>query len=816
MNDSWFDLPTFIKFARSQGMSLDEGTYLRNEILQSRVERRVISARRKREALEYKRRRRILKNKKASRGERKQLAARERRDQIDLTNDRKELQARQARERGQAKALDIASNQRVYMDESIDDQILNLLNEISNQSGKTRKRRDMFRGFDDFRKELRMSMQMYKDDKDFEKKRKRAERDLLEAEGEEEVPEDQPQEEGGEPQQEVNPNDPMFIAQQHMMAMSIFMPLRSKLNYKDTLSKLSLDNLKNFGILITDEDETGRKISLSEQVVRAMIVLSRIASGASGQELNYTLTFMGGKFSRFTKEAFLLAKKLLEKMNTLDGTVLNHFYETAVFNMDGSQPTAKLFTSDKRINPIVNQNKIFITPKDENYDAQKMMIFNLFSTMDLNQMQITPTLAQGFQTIASQFGKTLFNSTQYEALMNDPNINNKIKKNLTELVAKKKVLDENGMVLPQASLEVFKQQMEQLIPLFIQDINKKKNPVNIEAKKALIGSYLSGQDQNPIANATHIVRDNGIYAIDDALLTELAGLSKIKFKKFKRKLFEEEMPEVNEKTLMKSLVFKTTDIMKDPVRFLLSLMLESYDFETMLCLNPMLKVKDLKKFISKNNIIRVNGKEITIPVVRSSEEQIEFDSLGHYMDVAEQILINSDKPFAKLLEQKLINRKQFINLKKSKKQLDPETLVALALAYTYNNAPESITEEKRDRDYKKEYREYHGKPEQIKRRAKRVTARRKLARQGRVKKGDGKDVDHKDGNPMNNSEKNLRVQDKSTNRSNNKKYKGMTYEEHGAGDEGTKELLLNYLLNTPGQDIKRILNAIGHKHPDAK
>ncbi len=40
---------------------------------------------------------------------------------------------------------------------------------------------------------------------------------------------------------------------------------------------------------------------------------------------------------------------------------------------------------------------------------------------------------------------------------------------------KKKVLDENGMVIPQASLEVFKQQMEQLVPLFIQDINKKKN-----------------------------------------------------------------------------------------------------------------------------------------------------------------------------------------------------------------------------------------------------------------------------------------------------------------------------------------------------
>ena len=815
MNDSWFDLPTFIKFARSQGMSLDEGTYLRNEILQSRTERKFISARRKREALEYKRRRRILKAKKGSRAERKNLSAREQRDQIDLRNDRKELLARQAREKGQAKALDIASNQRVYMDESIDDQILNLLNEISNQAGKTRKRRDKFRGFDDFRKDFRLSMEIKKDEKDSEKKRKRAERDLLEAE-EEQVEEGDQQDQPQDQEQPANPNDPMFIAQQHMMAMSVFVPLRSKLNYKDTLSKLSLDNLKNFGILITDEDETGRKISLNEQVVRAMIVLSRIAAGASGQELNYTLTFMGGKFSRFTKEAFLIAKKLLEKINSVDGISLNHFYETGVFNMDGSQPTARLFTSDKRINPITNQNKVFITPKDESYDSQKMGVFNLFNTIDLSEMNIVPELAQAFEQIASQFGKNLFNATQYQAIMNDPNISNPVKKNLAELVMKKKVLDENGMVLPQASLDIFKQQMEQLIPLFIRDINKKGNPINLQTKKALLGSYLSGQDQNPIANATHIVRDNGLFAIDEDLLNELAGLSKLKFKRFKKKLFEEEMPEVNEKTLLKTLIYKTSNVMKDPIRFLLSLMLESYDFEAMLCLNPMLKVKDLKKFVSKNNVIRVNGKEVVVPVVRSSEEQIEFDSLGHYMDMAESILINEERPLVKLLEKKLINNKQFIKLKKIKKKLSPESIVAMALAYTFDNAPETISEEKRDRDYKKEYRDYHGKPEQIKRRAKRVTARRKLARQGRVRKGDGKDVDHKDGNPMNNSEKNLRVQEKSTNRSNNKKYKGMAYEEHGAGDEGTKQLLINYLLNTPGQDIKRILDAIGYKHADAE
>ena len=38
---------------------------------------------------------------------------------------------------------------------------------------------------------------------------------------------------------------------------------------------------------------------------------------------------------------------------------------------------------------------------------------------------------------------------------------------------------------------------------------------------------------------------------------------------------------------------------------------------------------------------------------------------------------------------------------------------------------------------------------------------------GKVKKGDGNDVDHKDGNPKNNSRSNLRVRDKSSNRADN-------------------------------------------------
>ena len=64
------------------------------------------------------------------------------------------------------------------------------------------------------------------------------------------------------------------------------------------------------------------------------------------------------------------------------------------------------------------------------------------------------------------------------------------------------------------------------------------------------------------------------------------------------------------------------------------------------------------------------------------------------------------------------------------------------------------------RDYKKEYENYHSKPEQIQNRSERNQARGLLASAGLVHKGDGKDVDHK--KPLSkggsNARSNLRVQ----------------------------------------------------------
>ncbi len=71
----------------------------------------------------------------------------------------------------------------------------------------------------------------------------------------------------------------------------------------------------------------------------------------------------------------------------------------------------------------------------------------------------------------------------------------------------------------------------------------------------------------------------------------------------------------------------------------------------------------------------------------------------------------------------------------------------------------------RKRDYAKEYADYHATKEQKERRAMRNQVRRKLLREGKVQKGDDKDVDHKDHNPRNNSASNVRVVPRSVNRS---------------------------------------------------
>ena len=63
-----------------------------------------------------------------------------------------------------------------------------------------------------------------------------------------------------------------------------------------------------------------------------------------------------------------------------------------------------------------------------------------------------------------------------------------------------------------------------------------------------------------------------------------------------------------------------------------------------------------------------------------------------------------------------------------------------------------------ERDYKREYDNYHARPDQIERRSARNSARRIVKKKIKTEEDiEGKDVHHKDNNPLNNDEKNLSV-----------------------------------------------------------
>lgn len=70
-----------------------------------------------------------------------------------------------------------------------------------------------------------------------------------------------------------------------------------------------------------------------------------------------------------------------------------------------------------------------------------------------------------------------------------------------------------------------------------------------------------------------------------------------------------------------------------------------------------------------------------------------------------------------------------------------------------------------ERNYKKEYQNYHAKPAAKKQRARNNAARAKMIKAGKAKKGDGKDVSHKNNDTRDNSLSNLKVESKSKNRS---------------------------------------------------
>ena len=100
--------------------------------------------------------------------------------------------------------------------------------------------------------------------------------------------------------------------------------------------------------------------------------------------------------------------------------------------------------------------------------------------------------------------------------------------------------------------------------------------------------------------------------------------------------------------------------------------------------------------------------------------------------------------------------------------VDPDLAAAKVAPYIARwGVVRAVSASKMRRNYRKEYDNYQSKPKQRRNNDKRKAARRLMEKEGKVKKGDGKDVAHK--KPLakcgSNKKGNLKVANRSKNRS---------------------------------------------------
>ena len=232
----------------------------------------------------------------------------------------------------------------------------------------------------------------------------------------------------------------------------------------------------------------------------------------------------------------------------------------------------------------------------------------------------------------------------------------------------------------------------------------------------------------------------------------------------------------------------------EPLSLIVKNSIDNLSFDINASLLPGFKPEDINSI--EYNYVTIGKKTIKIPVNKT--ETVTDKLLGENYFVINEMLIES------LTNNFLLSKLNKVNIISDAERNIIEHYGPLLLAeddlragclipilnkiyaYTVENIEYLIPlfediiadnlEEKYIRNYKKEYKNYHGKPKQKKERASRTAARELMIKKGVVKKGSKKDIDHKNAlrNGGSNSVKNLRVRDRSENRADNGHHKGET------------------------------------------
>jgi len=733
MSDTWFD-PTFINNFNRDILphinNLDEGYFLQKERRSQAMERAIARVKRERE--------------------------------IGTARNRvKRLRANHAEERGEARKMDIMTGQPISGKNSggFYEEVEKILE--NKQSGKTKKHNEKFRGFNDFRKDFRLSTRtsITGDEREKDKLRKREERRLQELfsiqsvkalnEQEEERPEDQT---ADDQQQEETPEGEGNVPEEGYVPPS-FEQMFEELRLLRTRVKNVFENLSNISYKVLSENfgvRSSNKNDRDFQIENAVITISRICSGASEQELQYLQQFDKGRFLDFDEEAFDIGRKLLLELGEMCFQSLIHIDELETQADVPGYGRTQILCGPNTFKIVTDKVYVKESTVSPNYGVKLQNVINTLipyavptgpeaEQFDQINMFIEPLRQQltGFSNILVDDANPEINSPQGIQILNSYG------------------LVQNGAIPENAKLSVFNQTIKTYSEQIKTDVNTFKKSMFMENLKNMLTRYfLVGINQiDPRNNATHLLTDNGLFLLNDELIGSYSKKADLKIKlktvlkssygrkekgsklsksiEKNRTIVEQIIDQMQPVLTPDQILVSTQQLIQNLNATFYSMVMENFDVEFSMSINPGNLISSKEKEKNEYNIITIKDKEYRVPVKMDKG------------DMSTQTIKEEFETLFSLEE---------------KRRLVIEKLTG----------------------YEKEYSKktsHH--------RSNRNKARRAAEKKFGAAAVKGKDVDHKDGNPMNNSPSNLRLRSKGDNRSDNGHHKGETYEKARKGITNT-------------------------------
>lgn len=586
------------------------------------------------------------------------------------------------------------------------------------------------------------------------------------------------------------------------------------LNNRDPMSDKEFDYLSyetianQFGI--TDVD-----LSFNEQITNALVTLARIKAGASDSELSFLSNIKNGLYTQFGKEAFEQAKKMLSQFGD---SCIQLMVTASEAGLGGKTPDGRVeFACDKNKFTVNAQGEISISTHDMSqagkHSRQTIQRSVVQTVQNFAASQQDPAFAQtisGLGQSLSSLPTALLDDEAFAKASKDPAmaafmqaepVISALGQNLGPMMMP------SGEMNPVLSYKVFEKTTKKTLEKFISLQRGTKGTFAKSLMQTTIANKLRGDGVVlPEEAPTHLVTVEGLFPLSNEYFAAVAansdisiksnekefGLQKSRMNKFKviveQVVTNQEMIPQDPYALMRQAIMANaipTPI--DPVELFMSTLMNEFTIDMNFSLLPGMKPKELHGV--EYNKIKVHGKTFKIPVSR--DQELVAASFEENYVVANNLLmecLENDDVVRALYDTKVISfedAEKIVTTRYEGIQPNIESVRTLIekIAINITETPhilvscaENLQEgkKKRKRNYKREYKLFHGKPSQIKKRAERVKARRKMEKKGLVHKGDGKDVDHK--RPLRNggtsSKQNLRVRDRSENRSDNGKYKG--------------------------------------------